>query len=353
LGEELCLEDAGVLLKLDLQLDADLVGEIVGLARRRKNQLFNGKVYLVVPVYVSSICREDCLYCNYRKSNHTCDIERIRLSMTELVDEISYLATKGYRAVELVYSSDPKLGCQDVARQIEATRRTLEEFGGGLVGLNGPSYDVGEYKLLREAGLGFAVSWQETYSEERYHVLHPGDSIKANYAYRLRTQERMIQAGLTCIGLGVLSGLSEWRLDWYLLMGHMREIVSHYPTLENQMIAGIPRLKKAAGAALQTSQYTPNDTEFLLALSILNLLYPLALPFVNTRESFGFCAEAAKGGGCLMTLDCHTLPGGYRDTKKGYQFPTYSFSIETHMDKLVKHGLHPVAEWDFLEALVQ
>jgi 2-iminoacetate synthase len=157
----------------------------------------------------------------------------------------------------------------------------------------------------------------------------------------------MLEAGLSNIGLGVLSGLSDWRSDWSLLMGHVQYLEETFPGYLRNLILGLPRLKPAAGAALQTTEFIPNDREQLLAIAVFNLFRPMALPFVNTRESWEQCLRIAAGGGTLFTLNCKTIPGGYTHENVGYQFPTFDFDAKRHQGALEAHELVPVFDWSF------
>lgn len=220
-------------------------------------------------------------------------------------------------------------------------------MGGGIVGINSRSYSINEYEELKSAGLEFAVLWQECYDESRYKELHPGITEKTNYDYRIETQQRMIDGGIANVGFGVLSGLHDWRKEWLALMTHVQSILNKKKDKNLSIILGIPRLKAAAGALLQRTSSIPTDKEYLLAISVFNLLFPTALPFVNTRENWKLCLEIAKSGGALFTFNCRTIPGGYTLGHRGYQFPTNNFRIDEYIKKLNGSGIKVIHDWDF------
>ena len=113
------------------------------------------------------------------------------------------------------------------------------------------------------------------------------------------------------------------------------------------IIFGLPRLKPAAGALMQSSPMTPSDDEMLLAIATVNLFRPRALPFVNTREQWNMCLAIASGGGTLFTLNCKTIPGGYAHQRVGYQFPTFDFGVDLYGNELRARGIEPVFDWTF------
>ena len=194
---------------------------------------------------------------------------------------------------------------------------------------------------LKKSGLDFAVLWQETYNENRYRRVHPGEGEKPDFYYRLSAPERMIHAGIDNIGLGILSGLSTWRDDWYQLMSHVSYLLGEYKSKVKNVILGIPRLKPATGALLKHTPFIPTDKEYLLAISVFNLFLPTSLPFVNTREDWDMCMQIASGGGDLFTFNCKTIPGGYALGYAGEQFPTYDYDVCKYAIKLRDSNLMP------------
>ena len=319
---------------------------ILDLAAERKRHIFSDKVFAIVPVYVTSICSQHCLYCNYRADNRGLDVERIRLSDDELLAEAQYLIkNKGFRVLELVYATDPMIRVDTICHHIEMVARLLDQFGGGTVGINAEAFDEHEYRLLLNAGACFSVLWQETYDRQRYEFLHPGGTTKSDFDYRVDAYERMICAGFTNIGMGVLSGLSDWRTDWAMLMQHEAYLQRRYNMFPT--ILGIPRLKPAAGALLQTTTFIPTREEFQILVALHDLFSPWTMPFVNTREDWQLCVDLSRGGGCLFTFDCCTIPGGYSLGCRGYQFPTQSYDVADYATRLRQQGTYPIFDWSF------
>jgi len=319
---------------------------IIAAAVREKRRRYEGAVFAIVPVYVTSVCIERCLYCNYRVGNKGVEVERLRLSPDDIAREVSYLAgEKSLRVMELVYATDPRKRVDQMCRDVERTLEVLDHYGGGTVGINAEALDEQEYRQLRSAGLNFVVLWQETYDSQAYAAYHPGDTKKSSFEYRVEAPERMLAAGIDAIGLGVLSGLADWRTDWAVLMAHEAYLAEAYGV--RPAILGVPRLKPAAGALLRNTEHIPSRQEFKSALAVHNLFSPDTLPFLNTREDWDLCNELAEGGGTLFTFNCSTIPGGYAAGRHGYQFPTGSFDAPQFAPHLAARGLDPVFDWRF------
>ena len=325
-------------------LGGELDRAIIDRSAEVKTALYGGRVFVIAPIYVTSICQEQCLYCNFRAGNKGVGVERRRLTDDELEQEALYLIEqKGLRVLELVYSTDPRMRVDAMCRHVELLRRLLEKHGGGLVGISTEAFEERDYRRLIDAGLCWSVLWQETYDKSRYAVLHPGKTKKANFEYRLDAYEHMLAAGIEHVGLGVLSGLSDWKRDWAMLMVHEEYLRQHYG--RGTTILGLPRLKQAPGALFQESPFIPSRQEFLVTVALHNIFSPATAPFVSTREDWDLCVELAKGGGCLFTLNCSTTPGGYKLRHGGCQFAAHSYDAPIYSSRLKSEGLDPVFHW--------
>lgn len=321
-------------------LDASLAAR----ARLRKLEHFGGSVFPVSPLYVTSVCKERCTYCNYRAGSTDPDLKRARLGDAQLEQEVRFLVEeRGLRAVELVYASDPQITADDICRHVELTARILARHGRPVVGLSAEPASVDEYRRLRDAGLTFSVVWLETYDPQRYAELHPGRQTKSDFFWRLESYERMIEAGLDGVGYGVLSGLADWRRDWSMLVLHQRWLRRRYGRGPN--ILGIPRLRPAPGAPYKSGGLLPSDGTFRSLVAWHNALFPDVMPFVSTREEFETCLHLAAGGGCLFTLNCSTVPGGYTLPNRGAQFRTGDFDAPRFAPRLRAAGLEPDWAW--------
>jgi len=101
-------------------LGGDLDQAIIARSAEVKGALYGGQVFVIVPIYVTSICEEQCLYCNYRGGNKGIGVERKRLTDDELEQEAIYLVEqKGQRVLELVYASDPRMRVDAMCRHVE------------------------------------------------------------------------------------------------------------------------------------------------------------------------------------------------------------------------------------------
>ena len=317
---------------------------VISRAEEVKSSLYCCQVFVIAPIYATSICSEQCVYCNYRAGNKGVGVQRRRLKDAELEQEATFLVEqKGLRVLELVYASDPRMRVDAMCRHVELLQTVLERRGGGTVGISAEALDEGDYRRLVDAGLCWSVLWQETYDQVAYAELHPGKSKKTNFAYRLDAYERMLSAGVEHVGIGVLSGLADWRWDWAMLMLHEEYLQKQCG--RGTTILGTPRLKLAPGALLKEPPYNMSREELVATVALHNLFSPATAPFVSTREDWDVCLELARGGGCLFTLNCSTTPGGYSLSHCGCQFSSNSYDAPVYSGELRQKGLEPIFDW--------
>jgi 2-iminoacetate synthase len=311
--------------------DPNRRAEIHAAAQRVREEVAPPTVEFVIPVYLTSFCENECLYCGYRQSNAL--TERVRLSLDEFSRELDLILSWGHRQIELVLSEDPEFGPDVVARYVELTRRRLDRLGGGVVGLCSPVYEQQDYVRLRDAGLEWVVEWQETYHQPHFDRWHVAGSPKRDIEYRLDLWDRVVAAGIKKVALGALLGLYDWRYDALATIEHGNYLRRAYG-LEPHAI-GIPRLKPARGvlASQKASRFTVSDDDYRLILSLYHLAFPGSRLFFNTRENYEMNISMVAAGD-LFTVDCDTFPGGYLRNDTPGQFSTHGFPTRREVVKV-------------------
>jgi 2-iminoacetate synthase len=279
-------------------------------------------VEFIIPVYLTSFCQNECLYCGYRQSNPIA--ERVRLSLEDFNKQLDLILSWGHRQIELVLSDDPEFGPDRVARYVATTRRKLDLLGGGMVALCSPVYHQEDYVRLRAAGLDWVVEWQETYHRPHFDRWHFTGSPKRDFDSRLDLWDRVLAAGITKIGMGVLLGLYDFRHDVPAVIEHGNYLRRTYGVEPHAL--GIPRLKPARGvlASQKRNRFSVSDDDFRLAVSIYHLAFPSSRLFFNTRESYDLNISLVAPGD-LFTVDCETLPGAYLRRHLPGQFSTHDY----------------------------
>lgn len=318
--EELDLYDIDSLLKA--YSNRDLLQDVTKTAGVLKEKVFGNKLKIYIPVYITSKCVNNCIYCGFRRDNDI--LHRKRLSLDEFRNEIDFVLDIGHRTIELVLGNDPELNGEELASYIEATAEKLKQKGGGSIILMSEPMDVEDYRILRKAGLTEVYCWQETYNPKRYRQIHPEGTHKHNYQERVTIFDRIIKAGIQRYGMGILFGLYDWEYDILALLRHAKWLKKKYGVTPHAF--GIPRLKKAEGAPLQEPFCEITDDMYRLAVAVYRLAFPTSHTYMNTRESLGLILDLLKGGGSEVNIEASTVPGGYTGQfKNGEQFFHYSY----------------------------
>jgi 2-iminoacetate synthase len=309
--------------------------ELQAAADRVRRQWARRSVEFIIPVYLTSFCQNECLYCGYRQSNPIA--ERVRLSQEDFNRQLDLILSWGHRQIELVLSDDPEFGPEMVARYVAATRRKLDAAGGGgVVALCSPVYKQEDYVRLREAGLDWVVEWQETYHRPHFDRWHYGSSPKRAFESRLDLWDHVIAAGITRIGMGVLLGLYDFRHDALAVVEHGNYLRRTYGIEPHAL--GIPRLKPARGvlASQKPNRFTVSDDDFRLVVSAYHMAFPASRLFFNTRESYELNASLVSAGD-LFTVDCETLPGAYLRRHLPGQFSTHDYPPRREVAAMLEH----------------
>lgn len=260
---------------------------------------FGKTIQLYIPLYVSNACTNACVYCGF---NHSNDIERKVLTMDELDEEVKRLKSFGFDHLLLVSGEDNRVCGVDYFK--EAIEQCKQDFA--QLSIEVQPLSTEEYEILKDAGLHAVYVYQETYHEANYKIYHPKGK-KSNYKNRLETPDRIGQAGIHKIGLGVLLGLEDWRTDSFFTALHLSYLEKHY--WQTKYSLSFPRLRPFTGG------FEPNSIvghqELLQLMCAYRLLNEHVEISLSTRESAFYRDHVMKLGVTTMSAGSSTSPGGY------------------------------------------
>ena len=185
--------EAALLLECD---EPELVQRIYHLAREIKRKFYGNRIVMFAPLYLSNYCVNGCVYCPYHAKNRT--IPRKKLSQEEIRRELIALQDMGHKRLALEAGEDPRNNPIDYILESIRTIYSIHHKNGAIrrVNVNIAATTVENYRLLKEAGIGTYILFQETYSKEHYEVLHPTGS-KSNYAYHTEAMDRAMGVAST------------------------------------------------------------------------------------------------------------------------------------------------------------
>ena len=317
---------------------APLLEEMAQLSQQITRRRFGLTMSMYIPMYVSNACTNKCVYCGF---NHDNKFERTTLSLDDVRQECEAIKELGPFENLLVVSGEyPALCGVDYLEQVLRVARPM--FAN--LTLEVQPLKTEQYKQLVGAGLNGVVCFQETYHREAYKKYHPR-GMKSHYAWRLNGFDRMGQAGVHKIGLGVLIGLENWRTDLTMLARHLRYLQKKY--WRTRYAVNFPRMRPSE------SGYQPNVVMTDRELAQLTFAFRIFAHDIDiswsTRESPALRDNMAPLGVTSMSAGSQTEPGGYRVSPQALeQFEVSDSRTPAEVTAAIRvHGLEPVwKDWD-------
>lgn len=139
-------------------------------ADKLRRKIYGNAVYLRGLIEISNICKNDCLYCGIRRSNHEC--ERYRLSENQILDCCEHGYALGYRTFVLQGGEDAYFTDKVMCGIISKIKSAHPDCAVTL-SLGERSFD--SYKAMFDAGADRYLLRHETADSKHYGKLHPSD----------------------------------------------------------------------------------------------------------------------------------------------------------------------------------
>jgi methylornithine synthase len=175
-------------------------------ARRIRAREWGDGVFLYGFVYLSTYCRNDCLFCFYRRSNPTS--LRYRKSHDQIVEAARNLAESGVHLIDLTLGEDPAYfhegSFEELADLVASVRKATDlpvMISPGVV-------DEGGLATLKGAGAAWYACYQETHNRSLFEAIRPGQ----DFDRRLDGKRVARRLGFLTED-GMLSGLGESTTD--------------------------------------------------------------------------------------------------------------------------------------------
>ncbi len=274
--------------------------EMAQLSRQFTQERFGKTISMYIPMYVTNLCTNFCVYCGF---NHNNPFARTVLTMEQVKAECEAIKKLGPFENLLIVSGEAPARCG--VEYFENVIRTCRPYFHNLT-IEVQPLKSEEYYRLTQSGLNGVVCFQETYNRDRYKVYHP-KGMKSHYAWRLNGYDRMGQAGVHKIGMGVLIGLEDWRIDVTMMARHLRYLQRKY--WRTRYSVNFPRMCPSE------SGFQPNvvisDRELAQLTCAFRLFDHDVDISYSTRENPEFRAGMMQLGVTSMSAGSKTDPGGY------------------------------------------
>ena len=267
--------------------DDDLWEEmyLAGLAVKRK--VYDNRIVFFAPLYCSNLCVNNCAYCGFRYENK--EEKRRILTMEEIRKETEAVINEGHKRMIVVFGEHPRSAVDYIAETIRTIYDVNVPVKTGYsairrVNVNAAPMSIADLKKLWEVGIGTFQVFQETYHKPTYANLHPLNTIKGNYRWRLYSLHRAMEAGIDDVAIGALFGLYDWRFEVMGLLYHTIDLERHFGIGPHTI--SFPRLTPASGSWFsRNSQWRVSDADFKKLVTVLRLSVPYTGLIVTARES--------------------------------------------------------------------
>lgn len=296
--------------------DKGLLEEMRETAYQVKLKVYDNRIITFAPFYLGNYCVNRCTYCGFNSDNTTA--KRKVLNEEEIRREVAVLAGNiGHKRLIAVYGEHPKNDVDYIVKSLETIYsvkvKTKNGFGSiRRVNVNAPPFSVADLKKISDAGIGTYQVFQETYNKKMYARLHPENTLKGNYHWRLYCMHRAMEAGIDDVGIGALFGLYDWKFELMSLVYHSQE-------LEKRLGIGahtisFPRLVPALNSIITPDwPYLVSDEDFKKIMMIIRLAVPYTGMIVTAREKADIRNEAVMMGVTQMDASSRIAIGGYAD----------------------------------------
>jgi 2-iminoacetate synthase len=316
----------------------DYLEEMAQVARQLTIQRFGKTIRLYAPLYLSNYCINNCQYCGFNRENK---FERRRLTVEEAIEEADVIASEGFRDILLVSSEDRKFISVDYL--CELAGRLRGKFSS--ISIEVYQMTTEEYAKLFAAGIEGVTLYQETYDRDVYRKYHQGGP-KADYDHRLSAADSIAQAGMREIGIGVLLGLSDWRVETLALGEHAHYLIKRY--WRSHVSFSFPRLRPANNVD-RTRFSLLSDKNLVQMIVALRLCFADAGMVLSTRERAELRDRLIEVGITKISAGSKTSPGGYSQPRNAVeQFEIDDTRSPAEVAGMIRaHGFEPVwKDWD-------
>ncbi|MCX6350946.1 MAG: 2-iminoacetate synthase ThiH [Bacteroidetes bacterium] len=316
---------------------ADYLEQMAQQSHALTQKRFGKTMQMYVPLYLSNECQNICTYCGFSFTNQ---IKRTTLTDAQILAEAEVIKQMGYSHVLLVTGEATQtVGVDYILNAIKILKPHFSN-----ISIEVQPLEEEEYALLAQEGLYAVLVYQESYHQETYKSYHPKGK-KSNFNYRLDTPDRLGRNGIHKIGLGVLIGLEDWRVDSFFCALHLDYLEKKY--WQTKYAISFPRLRPATG--IIAPNFIISDKELVQLICAYRLFNENLELSISTREKAEFRDKLVRLGITSISAGSKTNPGGYAVTPEALeQFETDDNRSATEVAAMIRNQGYTVVwkDWE-------
>ncbi|MFK4784780.1 [FeFe] hydrogenase H-cluster radical SAM maturase HydG [Fusobacterium sp. MFO224] len=318
--------------------DPETIEEMYQLAYQLKHEVYADRLVFFAPLYCSDECVNRCRYCGFRCDNGV--MKRKTLSLEEVAEETKVMIEEGQKRTILVYGESPNTQVDYMVDTVKTVYNTKTEHGEiRRANINCAPLRADEFAKLKDIGIGTVQVFQETYHHDTYRYMHPKETMKGHYRWRLYSMDRAMEGGVDDMGLGVLFGLYDWRFEVMGLLYHTIHLEEKFNGVGPHTIS-FPRVTFANATPLSRElKYKVSDEDFKKLVAIIRLSVPYTGMICTAREPKEVRDQVIPLGVSQIDAGTRIGVGAYAKSKKANQLnDSEQFTIhdDNSLDDVVK-----------------
>ncbi len=316
------------------------IEQMAQLSKHYTEERFGRTMSMFIPLYITNSCTNGCIYCAFHRQN---PMARVILTPAQIEDEFKAIKRLApFENILIVTGENPaKAGTPYLCEAVSIAKRYFSN-----VKIEVQPLSAEDYRLLTHHGMNGVICFQETYHKANYNIYHPS-GMKSKFEWRVNGFDRMGQAGVHSIGMGVLIGLEkEWRTDITMMAHHLRYLQHNY--WRTKYSINFPRMRPAENQGFQPN-CVMSDRQLAQATFAMRIFDHDVDISYSTREPAFIRDNMAGLGVTTMSADSRTQPGGYHT----YPEALDQFSVNDNRtadeirQALLSRGITPVwKDWD-------
>lgn len=322
--------EASVLLACE---DKGVLEKIYALAEEIKLAYYGNRIVIFAPLYLSNYCVNGCVYCPYHSKNKS--IPRKKLTQEEIRQEVIALQDMGHKRLAIEAGEDPVNNPIEYILECIKTIYSIQHKNGAIrrVNVNIAATTVEEYRMLKEAGIGTYILFQETYHKKSYLELHP-TGPKHDYNYHTEAMDRAMEGGIDDVGLGVLFGLELYKYEFAGLLMHAEHLEAVHGVGPHTI--SVPRIKRADDIDPSAFDNGIDDETFAKICALIRIAVPYTGMIISTRESQEVREKVIRLGVSQVSGGSRTSVGGYTEEERPTDTEQFDVSDQRTLDEVVK-----------------
>ena len=322
--------EASVLLACE---DPEVLEQMYALAEEIKLAYYGNRIVIFAPLYLSNYCVNGCVYCPYHMKNK--HIPRKKLTQEEVKLEVIALQDMRHKRLAIEAGEDPQNNPIEYILECIKTIYSIQHKNGAIrrVNVNIAATTVEEYRMLKEAGIGTYILFQETYHKDSYLQLHP-TGPKHDYNYHTEAMDRAMEGGIDDVGLGVLFGLERYKYEFAGLLMHAEHLEAVHGVGPHTI--SVPRVKRADDIDPSAFDNGISDDIFAKICALIRIAVPYTGMIISTRESQAVREKVIRLGVSQISGASRTSVGGYTEEVRPTDTEQFDVSDQRTLDEVVR-----------------